>query len=409
MSTPYNPVFSNFTWHNKETALDTPLSAANLQKLNDAIEALDRNFRNMSLSNVDNNGGQIRGVLDFMQFLQTCKLRFINDSNSNSITELNPNGLFAGVNYGSGAAHESRLYLDPSNGYVSLDVWRSGEPAQGIYVRPTQIEIYDHLILKDFADDDTLLEILQLGSQSDGISGKIIFHGYSSEDDHSSSSIYQDGNNERLILEGDTQVKNGDLYVDDNLFVKDIKPLNSNGLNLTADNKSITIETTGTGEINLNSQSGLYADVAGDIDFTTDGALTIYKKYNPSTSSNTGGNLIVEGIITVNGSDYAEMFESIEDCPEGRFVTLDGEKIRLAQPGDDYILGVTSENPAIIGDKDNPGTPVGLVGKLWVESDGSCKVNGFAISGANGIATDGGSTGYRVMAVDGNRCKILVK
>ena len=92
-----------------------------------------------------------------------------------------------------------------------------------------------------------------------------------------------------------------------------------------------------------------------------------------------------------------------------RFVTLNGEKIRLAQPDDDYILGVTSKAPAIVGDKDNDGVPVGLVGKLWVESDGSCKVNGFAVSGANGIATDGGSTGYRVMAVDGNRVKVLVR
>ena len=121
------------------------------------------------------------------------------------------------------------------------------------------------------------------------------------------------------------------------------------------------------------------------------------------------GDFTVNGILNVNGSDYAEKFESIEDCPVGRFVTLDGEKIRLAQPEDDYILGVTSEAPAIIGDKDNPGTPVGLVGKLWVESDDTCKVNGFAVSGADGIATDGGSTGYRVMAVDGNRVKVLVK
>lgn len=409
MSTIYNPVFSNFTWHNKETALDTPLSAANLQKLNDAIAALDQNFRSMSLVNVDNNGGQIRGVLDFMQFLRACKLRFINDSYTTSLTELNPNGLFSYVGYGSGAQHESRLFLDPTNGYADLDVWRSGELAQGIYVRPTHIDIYDHLILKDFADDDTLLEVLQHGNQSDGISGKIIFHGYSSEDDHSTSSIYQDGNNERLTLNGDIFVTNGDLYIDDNLFVEDIKPPSGSDLNISANNDHITIETTGTGEISLNSQSGLYADVEGDIDFTTDGTMTIYKKYNSSTSSYTGGNLIVEGIITVNGSDYAEKFETLEDCPVGRFVTLDGEKIRLAQPEDDYILGVTSEAPAIVGDKDNEGVSVGLVGKLWVESDGTCKVNGFAVSGANGIATDGGSTGYRVMAVEGNRVKVLVK
>jgi len=247
MSTPYNPVFNNFTWHNKETALDTPLSAANLQKLNDAIEALDRNFRNMSLSNVDNNGGQIRGVLDFMQFLQTCKLRFINDSYTTSLTELTPNGLFAYVGYGSGAQHESRLFLNPTNGYADLDVWRSGEPAQGIYVRPTHIDIYDHLILKDFADDDTLLEILQEGSQSSGISGKVIFHGYSSEDDHSSSSIYQDGNNEELVLDGDTHVKNGFLYVDDGLCVEG---------DLIVEGENIKTSVTAFNELGLSVVNG---------------------------------------------------------------------------------------------------------------------------------------------------------
>lgn len=117
------------------------------------------------------------------------------------------------------------------------------------------------------------------------------------------------------------------------------------------------------------------------------------------------------GVVNANGSDYAERFETLEDCPVGRFVTLDGEKIRLAQPDDDYILGVTSENPAIVGDKDNDGVPVGLIGKLWVEHDGTARVNGYVVCGEDGIATitNYQKIKYRVMAVDGNRCKILVK
>ena len=141
------------------------------------------------------------------------------------------------------------------------------------------------------------------------------------------------------------------------------------------------------------------------------GDVIIGQHYDSAQSQNVGSNLTVSGIITVNGSDYAEKFESIEDCPVGRFVTLDGERIRLAQPGDDYILGVTSENPAIVGDKNNPGTPVGLVGKLWVEHDGTAEVNGYVCCGKDGIATMElhRQCVYRVMAVDGNRCKILVK
>lgn len=117
---------------------------------------------------------------------------------------------------------------------------------------------------------------------------------------------------------------------------------------------------------------------------------------------------IVANTLEATGSDYAEKFEVLEYCPACRFVTLDGEKIRLAQPGDDYILGITSEHPSILGDNQNTGVPVGMLGKLWVEHDGSAKVNGYVTAGLNGIATNS-DKGYRVMAVDGNRCKVLVK
>ena len=31
-------------------------------------------------------------------------------------------------------------------------------------------------------------------------------------------------------------------------------------------------------------------------------------------------------------------------------MTLDGEKIRLAEPGEDYVLGIVSGNPSVVGD-----------------------------------------------------------
>lgn len=56
-----------------------------------------------------------------------------------------------------------------------------------------------------------------------------------------------------------------------------------------------------------------------------------------------------------SGADYAELFEWKDGNPDnedrrGMFVTLDGEKIRLATADDDYILGVVSANPCIEGD-----------------------------------------------------------
>jgi len=61
------------------------------------------------------------------------------------------------------------------------------------------------------------------------------------------------------------------------------------------------------------------------------------------------------GAHNSSGADYAELFEWADGNPDaedraGRFVTLDGEKIRLAGPEDDFILGIVSGNPSVVGD-----------------------------------------------------------
>ena len=69
-----------------------------------------------------------------------------------------------------------------------------------------------------------------------------------------------------------------------------------------------------------------------------------------ATESNTYGKT-----YNTSGADYAEMFEWLDgnisnDDRIGKFVTLDGDKIKLATSQDDYILGVVSGNPSVIGD-----------------------------------------------------------
>lgn len=61
------------------------------------------------------------------------------------------------------------------------------------------------------------------------------------------------------------------------------------------------------------------------------------------------------GNYNASGADYAELFEWLDGNPDavdrvGRFVTLDGAKIRLAGPEDDYILGIVSGAPSVVGD-----------------------------------------------------------
>ena len=69
---------------------------------------------------------------------------------------------------------------------------------------------------------------------------------------------------------------------------------------------------------------------------------------------------IVKAKSTITASttaDYAEFFEWLDGNPNnedrvGYFVTLDGDKIRIATAADDYILGVVSGEPFVLGNGD---------------------------------------------------------
>ena len=182
------------------------------------------------------------------------------------------------------------------------------------------------------------------------------------------------------------------------------------------------------------------------------------------------------GNYNASGADYAELFEWADGNPDGedragRFVTLEGEKIRLATPEDEYIVGIVSGNPSVVGDvyddqwqgmylsdvfgrpvweevevpdrigpdggvllpahverrqKINPAynsgesyvprsqrpewDAVGLLGKLVAVDDGSCRVNGWCAVGGGGIAFHSDTrTRYRVMdRLDNTHIRILV-
>ena len=250
-----------------------------------------------------------------------------------------------------------------------------------------------------------------------------------------------------------------------------------------------------------NSASGDYALAAG---YNTNAAAnqTVIGHYNASStagsSTGTTGNAFVIGKGTATsasnamrvtyagqiyaptttitaGADYAEFFEWLDANPEkedrrGYFVTLDGDKIKIAEPGD-YILGIISGMPCIIGNGDedwrgryildefgshiiehfeydeedydeetgerkiviklgsrfkenpeyDPTQPyiqredrpewdtVGMMGVLSVRDDGTCEVNGYCAVAEGGIAT-ASETGYRVIArVNDNIVKVIFK
>lgn len=205
--------------------------------------------------------------------------------------------------------------------------------------------------------------------------------------------------------------------------------------------------------------------------YISDGNIT---RANCFRVTNTG--VYASGDFNASGADYAEMFEWADGNPDGedragRFVTLDGAKIRLAGPEDDYIIGVVSGNPSVVGDVHDDqwqgmylydvfGRPlwedveipdrtghngavidpahtehrqrlnpdydntqkyiprserpewdaVGLLGKLVAVDDGGCEANGWCTVGAGGIAVRADSrTRYRVMErLDESHVRILI-
>ena len=196
------------------------------------------------------------------------------------------------------------------------------------------------------------------------------------------------------------------------------------------------------------------------------------------------GNGSFKGSVKSNGADYAEYFEWQDGNPNGEdrvglLVTLDGDKIRLANSNDE-IIGITSGTVAVLGDNyewewngkyltDDFGrllyeeveefediitgfdmetdTPiietvstgmvkrpilnpeydptkqyvnrahrpeweaVGMVGKLYVNDDGTCIPNFYVTVGENGVATLSlDKTNMRVLSrVNDNVIRVLLK
>lgn len=68
------------------------------------------------------------------------------------------------------------------------------------------------------------------------------------------------------------------------------------------------------------------------------------------------GKLWCKSAYSSTGADYAELFEWSDGNPDnedrrGYFVTMDGKKVKKASEGD-YILGIVSGNPSVIGNTD---------------------------------------------------------
>lgn len=216
---------------------------------------------------------------------------------------------------------------------------------------------------------------------------------------------------------------------------------------------------------------GRYNKVESGVENSTGNLLTIGNGTDESRRSNAfrvthSGATYAGGAYNTAGADFAEYFEwsdgnEVFEDRVGHFVTLDGDKIRIANGKEEYILGVVSGTASVIGNAQedewgkkyvydewgrlnfeditiaakyeeidgeevlveeerrirtmmiNPEynekkvyiprskrpewDTVGLLGQMLVKDDGSCKVGGYCKCSDGGIATNSDSGGYKVM------------
>ncbi|MDQ0901546.1 peptidase G2 autoproteolytic cleavage domain-containing protein [Paenibacillus sp. V4I7] len=184
------------------------------------------------------------------------------------------------------------------------------------------------------------------------------------------------------------------------------------------------------------------------------------------------GNVKIDGTVSSPAADYAEMFETVDGKPiePGYFVTVEEDKVRIAVSSDFFVIGITSATPAFLSDSGelrwkhkfltdewgrilyedviipaefgetgtvitpermvrrpllNPAwhpaeeytsrlerpewVAVGLLGKLLVRDDGTCRAGGYCRPNHNGIATSVESGYYVLRRTLPNQILVLVR
>ena len=139
------------------------------------------------------------------------------------------------------------------------------------------------------------------------------------------------------------------------------------GFNTTSSGNFSHAEGSGTTADNTCSHASGHGNAAmitgGSISNTIGTAFVIGNGTSAKAKSNAFSVMFdgtVKAMSTITASttaDYAEFFEWLDENPDsedrvGYFVTMDGDKIRIANPDDDYILGVVSGEPFVLGNGD---------------------------------------------------------
>jgi len=107
------------------------------------------------------------------------------------------------------------------------------------------------------------------------------------------------------------------------------------------------------GQYNVDSGGGNgWNDKSGNIFILGGGSGGTRRNCFRVTSRN---GVFAAGNYNSSGADYAELFEWLDSNPAdedraGLFVTLEGDRLRVAGPEDDFVLGIVSADPSVVGD-----------------------------------------------------------
>ncbi len=122
-------------------------------------------------------------------------------------------------------------------------------------------------------------------------------------------------------------------------------------------NAAINFGAAVFGKCNNFTEGGASVAVSeGDAFIVGNGVGTDMEERSNAFRVTYGGEVFGKAAYNASGADYAEFFEWLDGNPEtedriGRFVTMDGAKIKIADRGD-YILGIVSGNPCLVGNSD---------------------------------------------------------
>lgn len=149
---------------------------------------------------------------------------------------------------------------------------------------------------------------------------------------------------------------------------------------------------------NDNSEPAHFS-IAGD----TNGARSLLSLYSSNFSQrefyfNDAGNGQADGSFGGGGADFAEFFENAErgTIEPGTVVALEQGRVRVARAGDDFVVGVVSTKPGLIGNGgplaearyEHPErwTLVALVGQVPVQVVGSVEHGDYLEASDRGLA-----------------------